>query len=65
MFPVLGDNCDITKPMIAAVNGVAYAGGWLLAQMCDLCVAADHAKFAITEVKVGRGMPWAAPLHRT
>jgi enoyl-CoA hydratase/carnithine racemase len=30
--------------------------------MCDLCVAADHARFAITEVKVGRGAPWAAPL---
>jgi len=41
---------------------VAYAGGWLLVQMCDLCVAAEHATFAITEGKVGRGMPWAAPL---
>jgi enoyl-CoA hydratase/carnithine racemase len=30
--------------------------------MCDLCVAADHARFAITEVKVGRGAPWAVPL---
>ena len=29
---------------------------------CDLCVAAEHARFAITEVKVGRGAPWAAPL---
>ena len=28
----------------------------------DLCVAADHARFAITEAKVGRGTPWAAPL---
>ncbi len=25
-------------------------------------MAADHARFAITEVKVGRGTPWAAPL---
>ena len=30
--------------------------------MCDLCIAADHARFAVTEVKVGRGAPWAAPL---
>ncbi len=30
--------------------------------MCDLCVAADHTTFGITEAKVGRGMPWGAPL---
>lgn len=62
MFPVLGDVVRITKPTIAAVNGVALAGGWLFAQMCDLCVASEHARFGITEAKVGRGMPWAAPL---
>jgi len=44
------------------VNGVAYAGGFLLAQTCDLVVAAEHARFAISEIKVGRGAPWAAPL---
>jgi len=52
----------VDKPIIAAVNGLAYAGGFLLVQQVDLCVAADHAKFAITEAKVGRGSPWAAPL---
>ncbi|WP_407169170.1 enoyl-CoA hydratase/isomerase family protein [Bradyrhizobium sp. ORS 111] len=62
MFPVPGDNIDVPKPTIAAVNGVAFAGGWLLAQACDLCVASTNARFAITEVKVGRGSPWAAPL---
>mgnify|MGYP003582577555 CR=1 FL=1 len=62
MFPVLGDVIQISKPTIAAVNGVALAGGWLFAQMCDLCIAAEHATFGITEAKVGRGMPWAAPL---
>lgn len=61
-LPVLGDTLHVSKPVIAAVNGVAYAGGWLFAQMCDLCIAADHATFGITEAKVGRGMPWAAPL---
>jgi len=61
-IPIMGDGIRVTKPTIAAVNGVAYAGGWLLAQMCDLCVAAENARFAITEAKVGRGMPWAAPL---
>lgn len=29
-LPVLGDNAHVSKPVIAAVNGVAYAGGWLL-----------------------------------
>jgi enoyl-CoA hydratase len=62
MFPVPGDNIELTKPTIAAVNGVAFAGGWMIAQACDLCVASTNAKFAITEVKVGRGSPWAAPL---
>ncbi len=61
-LPQFGRNIDVPKPTIAAVNGVAYAGGFALAQQCDLCLAAEHARFAITEVKVGRGAPWAAPL---
>jgi enoyl-CoA hydratase/carnithine racemase len=61
-LPQPGRNIEVAKPTIAAVNGVAYAGGFLLAQNCDLCVAADTATFAITEVKVGRGAPWAVPL---
>jgi len=61
-LPQFGRNIDVPKPTIAAVNGVAAAGGFLLAQMCDLCVAAESARFGITEVKVGRGSPWAAPL---
>src|SRR6266496_2449532 len=62
MAPHLGANIQIAKPVIAAVNGAAYGGGFLLAQMCDLCVAADHATFAIAEARWGRGAPWAAPL---
>jgi enoyl-CoA hydratase/carnithine racemase len=61
-MPQFGRNIEVAKPTIAAVNGVAWAGGFLLAQCCDLCVAAEHATFAISEVKVGRGAPWAAPL---
>ena len=61
-LPQLQRNIMVSKPVIAAVNGIAYAGGFLMTQMVDLVVAADHAKFAITEVKVGRGAPWAAPL---
>jgi enoyl-CoA hydratase/carnithine racemase len=62
MFPMPYDSIELSKPTIAAVNGVAFAGGWMIAQACDLCVASTAAKFAITEVKVGRGSPWAAPL---
>ena len=62
LLPQFGRNVDVPKPTIAAVNGVAFAGGFLLAMNCDLCVAADSAQFAITEVKVGRGSPWAVPL---
>lgn len=62
MFPVPYENIKLSKPTIAAVNGVAFAGGWMISQACDLCVASNTAKFAITEVKVGRGSPWAAPL---
>ncbi|MBE0550045.1 MAG: enoyl-CoA hydratase/isomerase family protein [Rubrivivax sp.] len=61
-LPVIGQSVRLSKPTIAAVNGVAYAGGWMFAQMCDLCVAAEHATFGITEARVGRGMPWAVPL---
>jgi enoyl-CoA hydratase/carnithine racemase len=62
MFPFPGDNIELSKPTIAAVNGVAFAGGWMIAQACDLCVASTRAQFGITEVKVGRSSPWAAPL---
>lgn len=62
MFPVPYENIALSKPTIAAVNGVAFAGGWMIAQGCDLCVASTGAKFAITEVKVGRGSPWSTPL---
>lgn len=61
-LPILGDTLHVSKPVIAAVNGAAIAGGWLFAQMCDLCIAADTATFGITEPKVGRGVAWSPPL---
>ena len=42
-----------TKPMIAAVNGHALAGGCGIATLCDFTVAVPEAKFGYTEVKIG------------
>ena len=41
------------KPLIAAVEGFALAGGFELAIACDLIVAGDSARFGMPEVKVG------------
>src|SRR5260370_26205152 len=41
------------RPMIAAVNGPAYAGGCGIATLFDFTVATPEAKFGYTEVKIG------------
>ena len=44
---------EFPKPLIAAVNGPALAGGFEIVLSCDLVVAAEHATFGIPEVKRG------------
>ena len=44
---------DCPKPVIAAVNGIAVAGGFEVMMKADLVVAAEHARFGIPEVKRG------------
>ena len=53
------------KPLIAAVNGFALAGGWSIAQMCDLRIAAEDAKLGITETRWSLLPPFGTILAKT
>jgi crotonobetainyl-CoA hydratase len=44
---------SLTKPVIAALNGMTIGGGWEVALACDMVVAADHVRFWMPEVQRG------------
>ncbi len=44
---------DLNKPVIAAVNGICCGGGLELALSTDIILAADHATFALPEIRSG------------
>lgn len=49
----LAQRYDLSKPVIAAVNGICLGGGFELALSCDMIVAAESAVFGLPEPKVG------------
>ena len=53
---------SVTKPIVAAMTGSLMAGGMMLTVNCDMRVGLRGTRAGITEVKVGRGSPWAVPL---
>ncbi|HEV8471636.1 MAG TPA: enoyl-CoA hydratase-related protein [Methylomirabilota bacterium] len=53
IFDVSEKLAALPQPVVAAVNGVAYGGGFELTLFCDVRVASARARFALPEVKLG------------
>ena len=55
----LGD-MELYKPIIGAINGIAFGGGLEIALICDIRIAVEHARFACSEVNLGIIPGWGA-----
>ena len=44
---------NFSKPIIAAVNGLAFGGGCEVVEACPLAIASDHSRFAKPEINLG------------
>ncbi len=56
--PTLMRGLDITKPLVAAINGLALGGGLEIVLSCDIRIAADNAAFGSPEVTLGLIPAW-------
>jgi enoyl-CoA hydratase/carnithine racemase len=59
IYPTCGyagliERFDLTKPLIAAVNGIAAGGGFEIVLACDLAIATANARFGLPEPLVGQ-----------
>jgi (E)-benzylidenesuccinyl-CoA hydratase len=54
---------EFSKPIIAAINGLAYGGGLEIALACDIRIASTAARFALPEVRIG-SMPGSGGTQR-
>ncbi|NMR29236.1 enoyl-CoA hydratase/isomerase family protein [Crystallibacter degradans] len=45
--------CSVRKPTVALVEGICMGGGWQIASACDVLLAADDVRLAITPSKLG------------
>jgi len=62
-FAGLTERYGGTKPIIAAVNGIAAGGGFELALACDLVIASENARFSLPEPRIGLAAV-AGGIHR-
>jgi enoyl-CoA hydratase len=61
----LSEGLNLWKPTIAAINGFAVAGGFMMAMQCDIRIMAEHARVGIAETRWNMGgAGWVAPLTR-